>query len=420
MIKASSLFYAVVISIVIAIVSSSFILFAYLYRFESDQLSVLDRIQLNAESGLNLLLSQQSLVGLNDSKILDLYGENEDSVFLSRKPWGAFEVMISTANFHGQTSERIAQAGWVMDSTQQFSIYLADEGKPLDICGKTLIHGDAFLPKAGVERSYIEGQSYTGREMIYGKTHKSKSEVPELNLSLIEYIRTLLKEKKGNGTDSLISLQRPIANDSISNSFKNNTVILHSYGVIKMYSGVFSGNIVIASDTLITVSENTLLNNIILIAPKIVLEKQFKGQIQAFASDSIIVEDNVSLHYPSVLGIVALDASRKCGVVVNKNDTIEGSVFAHQVRIDSYKRTGVRLGEKSVVVGQVYSTGYAEVKGTVYGSLMCSSFHLETPSGIYENHLLNATIDRMVLPDYYTGIALTEQSAYKKVVKWLK
>lgn len=419
MIKASSLFYAVVISIIIAIVSSSFILFAYLYRIESDQLGISERLQLNAESGLNLLLSQQSLLSLNDSKILDLYGNNEDSVFLNRKPWGAFEVMISRAVFHGQISERIAQAGWVTDSLQQFSLYLADEGKPLAVCGNTAIRGNAYLPKSGVERAYIESQAYMGSKLIYGNIYKSKSEVPEFNSLLIKYIQTLLKDKTGSETDSLIQLQRPLSNDSLGNSFKNSTVILYSKDVIKMENSTFSGNIVIASDTLITVSETAVLNDIILIAPKIILQKEFKGQIQAFASDSILVEEHVFLRYPSVLGIVSTNAARNCAVVLDKRDTIVGSVFAHQPTVDSYKRAGIRLGEKSMVVGQVYSTGYAELKGAVYGGVMCSSFLLETPSSKYENHLLDAIIDQTGLPDYYTGVALLKQSAYKKVVKWV-
>src|SRR3982751_1192426 len=103
MIKASSLFYAIVISIIIAIISSSFILFAYVSRIEFDNQELQQRLNLNVQSGLNLLLSKQLLIEPNQSKTIDLYGNGEDSVFLQRKLWGAFEVIYATAIFHGHT-----------------------------------------------------------------------------------------------------------------------------------------------------------------------------------------------------------------------------------------------------------------------------------------------------------------------------
>jgi hypothetical protein len=42
-----------------------------------------------------------------------------------------------------------------------------------------------------------------------------------------------------------------------------------------------------------------------------------------------------------------------------------------------------------------------------------------TPSSVYENHLLNATIDVSKLSKHYVGINLVQESKIKKVVKWL-
>src|SRR3989344_5709497 len=99
MIKAGSLFYAIVISLIIAIVSSSLILFSYLSHIQFETFEMNERLQLNADSGLNLLLSEQSIIGLNEKKALDLYGQGIDSVELSRKSWGAYEIAISKSIF---------------------------------------------------------------------------------------------------------------------------------------------------------------------------------------------------------------------------------------------------------------------------------------------------------------------------------
>jgi hypothetical protein len=419
MIKASSLFYAIVISIIIAIVSSSLILFAYLNRIAFDNIQTQERLNLNADSGLNLLMSRQSLVELGQPKIIDLYAAGEDSVFLSRHSWGAFEVVISRAIFHNQAVERIAQVGSARDSSNLYSIYLADEGKPLALCGNTKIKGAAFLPKSGAERAYIEGQNFTGTELIEGVRKTSKNELPEFNPELIKHVEQLLKEKKISDNDSLLTIDRPFSGDSIINSFKNVPLVLSARGPIAIRNGVYSGNVVIISDTLITVDATAMLTDVILAAPKIIFEEGFKGNLQTFASDSIIVKKNVTFRYPSVLGIVAAKAEKNCAIVLNENDSLAGNLFIYQVTIDSYKRAGILIGNKSVISGQVYSSGYIDMKGTVFGSLMCSKFLLVTPSSVYENHLLNAVIDQPALPAYFTGITLMKGSAAKKIVKWL-
>ena len=419
MIKAGSLFYAIVISIIIAIVSSSFILFAYLSRIEFDNLQLQQRLNLNAESGLSLLMSQQSLVEPNQSKVIDLYSSGEDSVFLTRKLWGAFEVLISKAVFHQFESERIAQVGCPRDSSDLYCLYLVDEGKPLALCGNTKISGTAFLPKSGVERAYIEGQNFTGTRLINGEIKKSKSELPQVNPDLLEHVQQLMREKRSTDTDSVIELQRQLSGDSIHNSFKNNTLVLKHHGVLHIDNGTYSGNVIIISDTVIYVGSGSLLKDVILAAPKIFFAENFKGQLQAFASDSIIVGDHVSFNYPSVLGIAAEKSASSCAIVLHEQDTVIGNIFAHQVIIDAYKRAGVRIGKNSVVIGQVYSSGYAEIKGSIYGSLMCSKFLLQTPSSVYENHLLNAEFNQHALPGYFTGITLVKELPSKRIVKWL-
>jgi hypothetical protein len=300
MIKAGSLFYAIVISVIIAIVSSSFILFAYLSHIEFDNQSLQQRLNLNAQSGLNLLMSNQSLIEPGQSDVIDLFSTGEDSVFLKRKSWGAFEVIYASARFHGRTAERIAQVGFPRDSSNVYSIYLVDEGKPLGVCGKTKITGPVYLPKAGVERKYIEGESYNGAHLIFGEIKKSKNTLPPFNPELIQHIQQLLKEKRASDNDSVIQLNRAFKGDSIVNSFKNNTVVLKHHGIIKIENSLFEGNVIIASDTLIIVSPTTIMKNIVLVAPKIIFEKNFRGQLQAFASDSIIAKESVSFVYPSV------------------------------------------------------------------------------------------------------------------------
>lgn len=418
--KASSLFYAIVISVVIAIISGSLILFAYLSRIEFDTFQIKERLNLNAESGLNVLLSKQSIIELNKPTSIDLFSTTEDSVLLSRKMWGAFEVVISKAFFRKMQSIRIAEIGYYPEKEKAYSIYLADENKPLALSGKTKIKGTAFLPKAGVKRAIIEGQNFSGTTLIDGQIKQSETTLPSFNNDFIENIKTVFTTKKLTANDSIFTLKESILNDSLSNSFLNKSLIVYSPMNLKIASGNYTGNIAFISDKEITISADVHLKDVIIIAPKIKIEKNFKGNLQAFASDSMLLEKNITLTYPSVLGIVTNDKSPNfTAIILNENDSISGNVFVYKNELEVLKQSTIHIAEKAVITGQVYSNSIVDVKGIINGSLTCRKIMLSTPSSLYENHLLNAVIDASKLSRFYVGINLVAESKIKKVVKWL-
>ena len=421
MIKAGSLFYAIVISLIIAIISSSLILFAYLTRIQFENFEANQQLNLNADSGLNLLLSKQSLVELNQQKTIDLFNTGTDNVELTRKSWGAYEILISKAVFKNIEVTRIAQSGFYPDSAHLYSLYLTDEDKPLALCGNTLIKGTAYLPKAGVKRAYIEGQSFTGNTLIEGQIKQSENTIPKFNKDLIDNIQSVFSKKLITRNDSTITVEGELSGDTLNNGFQNRTLVIVSSIPLRVSSGVYSGNIAIISDKQITISSNAYLKDVVIFAPKIIIENEFRGNLQAFASDSIIINKNVSLAYPSILGLVVDGNKSKnnSAIILDENDTISGNIFVYKNEVDVLKQAGLIIPGKAVVLGQVYSDGYVDLKGTIKGSLMCNKIMLSTSSSVYENHLLNAIIDVSELSKYYVGINLVEESAIKKVVKWL-
>lgn len=414
MLKAGALFYSIVISVIIGIVSASVILLSGLSAEEFQRSASMNDLHLNAASGLNLLLSKQSLLAENEKKSIDLFGKGCDSVELERKYWGAFEIVISRAFRRGQEVSRIAQAGFFPDSTDNYCLYLPDQNKPLAVCGKTEIRGTAFLPEAGVKRAYIEGQSYSGNSLVYGETRRSKKDLPPFNKELLERISSLPDLPEAENNDGFGDKK------SLCNSFLKDPVVFSEPDVMTL-DGNYSGNIIFLSKKMIIVGSQAVMKDVIVFAPKIIIKSGFKGNLQAFAFDSIIVEEDVTLAYPSVLGIVqGKNPFSGSAVIMNKNDTLSGNIFAYGIdQPASQKKVAVSIAEKAVVYGQVYSAGFADIKGSIFGSLLCKNILLSTSSSVYENHLLNAVIDRSRLPAGYVGINLLEESDYKKVVKWL-
>jgi hypothetical protein len=53
----------------------------------------------------------------------------------------------------------------------------------------------------------------------------------------------------------------------------------------------------------------------------------------------------------------------------------------------------IKLNSNFELIGNLYSSDYADVRGNIYGSAFCKTLLVQTPSGVYENHLLNCVID---------------------------
>jgi hypothetical protein len=411
MLKASTLLYSVIISLVIALITGSMLLFSGLsskiFRHSMSQ----QELERNARSGLQLLLSGQEILKTGEEKIIDLYKEGNDSVFLSRKYWGAFEILLSKAVSHGQEDIVAGMAGYSADSSKNYSLYIADLDKPVSVCGNTIIKGTAFLPKPGIKRAYIEGQNYTGSSLVYGSIRQSEKTLPEFNRVIPEQIKNLHEQ-----TEHSILIDSP--EGQLSNSFLSPLKVIFSASAITL-SDSLTGHIAVISKHMVTIEPGAYLRDIVIYAPKIKIRKGFKGNLQLFASDSIIVENEVSFNYPSVLGIVN-ETSAAAGIQLGENDTVCGSIFITDNNLKQKQQVpGISIPALSVIYGTVYSDGYADIKGKIFGSVMCNNIVLRTSSSIYENHLLNAVIDRTLLSSHFIGINFLENSGSNKIVKWL-
>lgn len=421
MIKASSLFYALVISLLIALVCSTLILYVYLTTIQFDSFEMSQRLKLNVDSGINLLLSEQNRIGLDTENTIDLYEDGKDEVFLKRKSWGAFEIIISKAVFKNLTEIKLAQVGDAIDTTSKnYCLYLRDEDKPLAISGKTKLVGSVYVSKAGIKRAYIEGQSFLGTNLVEGEIRTSEKQLPEFNMDIHQKINEYLSKRYLTEMDSVAEVGIELSGDSINNSFLNKTIVFEAANKLVVSNGLYFGNIIITSQKEIEIQNTALIDNVIFIAPKIIIAEKFKGSLQAFATDSVILMKEVRLNYPSTLGLIkSTDSEKVSCIVLMEKDSVFGNIFAdaQQDKINSI--IGIVLSKESFIYGQVYSNGFSDIQGTIHGSIMTDKLILKTPSASYENHLLNAEIDLSKLSINFVGINLLKNSNRKGVVRWL-
>lgn len=381
-----------------------------------------DRLLNNARSGLQWLLSPNNPVPFNQPLVVDLFGEGTDSVYLERKPWGVFEIVISKA-FRGKKSQvQKAMIGASQDSLP-LTLYVTDLEKPIAVCGQTKMVGKCYVPAAGFKRAYIEGQNYTGDQYVNGAVLASKHELPELHPMLANVINNQLKNTI-LPTDSLIAYES-ITVDSIVQPFDNKTIVIHSNSTLYL-SGIFcEGHIKMVAPKIV-VASSCQLKNVLLLADDITINDNCTLQVQAFAREHVSIGKKVVLAYPSVVACMqkksttgSVTDTEQPQVSIGEETEVTGDIITwkekHYLESDAW----LSLDKATTIKGNVYVNGRLDVKGRIYGSTYCNRFFLKTASGIYENHLLNAELDASKLPSYYTGAPLLQQGTRREVLQWL-
>lgn len=155
--KASSIYYALFLSIVIALVLGSMVLFSGMNRRFATQLEIEELLMDNAVSGIEYAQANYAELPNGQIVYLRLFGEGIDSVSIEKKQWGAFTILKSTSLHGNSTYSKIALAGQA-NQPDFPNLYVADQGRPIALCGDVRIEGRAVLPEAGLKRAYIEGK----------------------------------------------------------------------------------------------------------------------------------------------------------------------------------------------------------------------------------------------------------------------
>jgi len=286
------------------------------------------------------------------------------------------------------------------------ALYLQDESQPLVLVGTTKIEGDVYIPKQGVKTGSIAGRSYTNQHLIYGTTNTSKNRLPKpRNLQYLQNFKTLEE------------------NSNLVHSFLEPTKIIRSNSSIDLRNVQLTGNIVIQSDTKITVFESSALSDVVLIAPKIEIRENVHGNFQAIASKEIKVAKGCKLKYPT--GLVLLDKNRSTTnnlkethqILIEASSEVKGVVvFLSENNKDNYN-TQIRIDEETIVTGEVYCNQNIELKGTVYGSVYTRGFIANAFGSVYKNHIFNGKIISSRLPEQYAGLQF--ENTKLKTAKWL-
>jgi hypothetical protein len=79
----------------------------------------------------------------------------------------------------------------------------------------------------------------------------------------------------------------------------------------------------------------------------------------------------------------------------------------------------IKLNNQFELMGNIYSSGYSEAQGMLYGSVFCQALLLQTNSGVYENTIFDCLIDpkkygaNLTVPKWFK-----ENNNYRSCAQW--
>lgn len=409
--SARALFYAILVSILVALMTSAMLLGSYQQHQLMGRYASEERLIDNCQSGMALMMSTG--VEVVAPQWLELFGNGRDSVWVQQAPWGLLDVLAVKSWRHGGGyADSVVQTALVGKAPPKYALQLAESTKPLQLYGKTRLVGDAYLPRAGVERGYAnigQGTPYEGDQLVYGE----RRPVQPQSLSALQTRFATL--------DSL--LQAPatvlLESDSLIQPFHQPTAVLQA-DWFQTEGLVLKGHVLVIASERIEVQAASILEDVVLMAPYIRIESGFRGTVQAFAWDSLVVEPQVELAFPSVLSLLPRVPEGLQGphLTIGPESQITGSIVVPRFQYTP-QASRVILPPNAQVIGQVWVTGIFDHQGTVWGSVACQEFLLKTPKGLYPNCLLDAIIDRSKLPEVYLGPSVLSEATSKQVLKYL-
>lgn len=415
--RAGALYYAIFIAFLIALVCTVILMGSYLHHTFVIRYVQSERMERNIRSAILLSHEDPKLVGLNETKEIALFDDDEDVVTIQKYPWGVFNLEKYVAVWKNEEKERIFLTGNDMKENKPVALYLADQQRYLSVSGHSRLRGNCFLPALGIRRAYIEGKSFMGVTLVEGKTEKSNAVLPEINLQQVTTEMQLIQRNFAPG-DSVFSAEAFASKPAIKRSFYETTMVLYSENWIYLQGQSLSGNIKIVSGKGISVDRTTILNEVILYAPQVYVGNEFNGSVQVFANDTILVGKKCTFLSPSAL--VMLSEIENPLIDIGSETLIKGDILQSAKGSDTRFKPMVKIDTKSRIEGQVYVNGKIDLRGTIYGSLYCMGFVLQTPGALYENHMLDAVIDYPALSAYYSGFVVFPVGSKTKTLKQME
>lgn len=415
---AGSLYYTIILAFIVYLFISFCFLYVYLNGSLIDKKIITDQKETLIESTLLSLFNSGQLEQLGGVKKVRIFDDIAHEVDVSMSYWGAYKLVSARINIDSSETEKYALVGDELSESDKISIYLPNNDKSLTLAGKSEIHGKCYLPRFGISTSTSRDHFFEGILPEVPEINKSLNTLPALPVQILSSLCKITQPSER--PDSVSQLNEYDGVTSVYRQFNQSTLKIIANGTARIENMSFAGNIILQSDSLFVVSNSAYLNDVIVTAPYIVLERGFVGNAQFIATKSILVQDYCHLEMPSTLAIISntiKDKKITKQIEIGDNSIITGLILL--IGKESNNMSRIILHPTSKVYGQIYTDRMVEHCGSVFGSIYCSQFYYKSDNRDYFNFLNNAITDVGKLPPEYLGFTCRDSAITHDIIKWL-
>lgn len=384
--KGGALYISILVSILIGITLSLFILLGNYNQRTITVLAQDSQLHYNLKSAFQLAQSGYFSKEQNNSWIKNQV--NDDSIKVKKINWGAYLIICAQSKNRHHSLSQSGLFGTYM--TADTGLMVSDNSRPVGLSGPIAFKANCFLPRAGIKPAYIEGQSYQSSANNAVFLRPSPNQIPQINSDLVKALR---EEQEGLNVylDSVSSTVPSMYNQS----FEKKTL------VCQVRSGALNGlhlknNIKLVCGD-VDIDSSCHFENILIICSKARFKKGFRGQVHVIASDSISMDSNCEFMYPSSFVLLPAQQSGNTfnSIQFNKDCRFSGGVLAISGNTggNTDQKVFIKSHAGSEINGLIYSSDYIHAEGTLNATVIANKLLLKTPSAVYENHLLSCDIN---------------------------
>lgn len=380
--KAATLPVAMVISILVLLV----VLFAYslwdfnflyysFYHYKKQQHE-------NLNSAVVLYSNDSTfLTGFPKEKTFRLYETDSTSIVkFNTQQWGFYESIHVSSHNGNFSSTRLL--GKKHECDYRAAFWLCDRNRALSLSGETEIQGKVFAPLNGIIYTEIDGENFMGKEIPHTRLGIAGTTLPPIDSTTLLFFENL-KECRVQANEL------PATTDAYYSFCK----ATNYFNVTENRSEIIlRGNAVLFADELI-IPGSSKINEAIIIARKVIIKEGFAGSLQIFCSDTVLIEENVTLQYPSGIYIDAgIDhpyVSLSSHSEINGYVIILGKIRDEELLFPNYKQS-----VNTLLRGLLYVDGTSNFRGKISGAVYLKDCYFISNQNVYSGTLYNTHIFR--------------------------
>lgn len=334
-----------------------------------------------------------------DNSTYRLYDTASSELNINRKLWGLYEVVTVSVSDNSAHQSRIL--GLEKHTENESNFWYGSTSGMLTLTGNTNLQGNCHFTSFGIEYGYLGSTYFSGTKINPKNIETDNSSIPQSARQVSVAINALLNLHRSKTSERIES---PVSAD-----FRDKLPMYITVGDTMLTDKSFSGMITILGDR-ISISPTCQLNDILIVANSITVQSGFRGSAQLFASDTIIIQSDVVLEYPS--GIYS-----KLYSEIGGQSQVNGYAIVASAHEANVKQPNYRQSLYARVRGLLYVDGIAHIQGVVNGAAYIHEATHYIDDGYYRDLICDATIlknDLIAWPLYFKTVG------DKKEIKWVR